>query len=188
MVFLFFFVASLGLLWQTFNSDSWSDKLLAFAIFLMCLEQGRMALVDLDNIKLVKQQYTDSRIDTFPTITIITIIIELLGFYYTFLSLSWGAIIIIISLIFFNVCTKIQLYPSENIMIEPWGISQRLPILLANTLALILIALRMLGFFPLLISSISLGLTIVYGMIKYGFMINTSISNVRNHLVYRDNS
>ncbi|MGB5594585.1 MAG: hypothetical protein WBM62_11205 [Crocosphaera sp.] len=183
---MLFFVASLGLLWQTFNSHSWSDKLLACAIFLMCLEQGRMALVDLDNIKLVKQKYTDSRIDTFSTITIITIMIELLGFYSAFLDLSWGGIVVIISLIFFNICTKIKLHPSENIMIEPWGISQRLPILLTNGLALILISLRMFEVFTLLISSILLGLTIAYGVIKYGFMVNTLISNLRNSLVFRD--
>ncbi len=111
MVVLLFFPASLGLVWTVFFEHSWSDKVLAFALFLMSLEQARMAKVDLDNIRIVREKSQEvEKIKKFFMVTIITIILELLGFYLASFFLYWGAIIILISLIFFNLFAKIQLH------------------------------------------------------------------------------
>ncbi|MEA5535767.1 hypothetical protein [Crocosphaera sp. XPORK-15E] len=166
LIFLLFFPASLGILWQIFNNPL-SHQLLAFTLFLMCLEQARMAFIDLENIIIVKEKCEDNRLDDFFVVTMVTIIIELLGFYLAFFSLYWGAIVILISLIFFNLFAKIQLQPSAEIMIQSSGISQKLTILCADGLGLILIILGMFNVMPLLMSSLLLGIIILYGLIKY---------------------
>ncbi|MGK7939212.1 MAG: hypothetical protein AB4062_03470 [Crocosphaera sp.] len=172
MIILLFFPASLGLVWTIFFQPTWSEKVLAFALFLMSLEQARMAKVDLDNIRIVQEKSKEvDKVKTFLGITIITIIVELLGFYWASFFLYWGAIIVLISLIFFNIFAKIKLHPTEEIMIEPCQISQRLPILLADGLAIILINLGKIDFFPLLMSSVLLGIIVIYGIIKYSIYI-----------------
>ncbi len=168
MVVLLFFAASLGLAWSVFFENTWSEKVLAFAFFLMSLEQARMAKIDLDNIRIVKEKSQElEKINSFFVVTIITIVIELSGFYLASFFLYRGAIIVLISFIFFNVFAKIKLHPTEETVVEDWGIFQRLPILIADSLALVLVTLVIFNFFPLVISSILLGIVVIYGIIKY---------------------
>lgn len=162
-----FFPASIGIIWRIFNHDNLSHQLLAFAIFLMCLEQATMAVVDLENISIIKQKYHDHRLKNFTKVTMITIVIELLGFYVSVFDLYWGAILVLVSLIFFNLCAKVQLHPSNQIIIKVYGIPKRLPLLMADGLGLMLVILGRLQIVPLLMSSILCGMILIYGVLKY---------------------
>ncbi|GBF81404.1 hypothetical protein [Aphanothece sacrum] len=167
VILLLFFAASLGMVWQIFHSHTLTEKILAFSLFLASIEQGRMAKVDLDQIVQVKQHIEDSRLTHFSLVTITTIIVELMGFFCAFFLPYWGTLIIILSLAGFNLFAGIRLHPNEEIMIEPWGVLPRLPILLADGLGLVLVSLAMLPFTPLVMVLLLLTIFLIYGWIKY---------------------
>jgi hypothetical protein len=168
VILLLFFPAWLGLLRQVFGADSLADQVLAIAILLLCIDQARMAVVDLEQLAQVKQQTQDRRLRRFSQATVSTIILELLGFYIAGIWLGSGAIAVLLSLIWFNLLAGIQLHPEQTVTIRPWGIPERLPVLLADGIGLVLISLWMVRIAPLAIASGLLGLVTVYGGAKYG--------------------
>ncbi|WP_199320381.1 hypothetical protein [Leptolyngbya sp. FACHB-261] len=126
-----------------------------------------MAVVDLEQIALVKDQIYDSRLSNFHKITTSTIILELLGFYSSSISLGWGAVLVLLSQVWFNLLAGIQLQPLGKVAIQPSAISERLPVLIANGIGLILVSLWLLQVAPLSMASGLLGLVIFYIWVKY---------------------
>ncbi len=168
MMFLLFFPACLGLLWQVIEGDELSTQLLALGILLLCVDQARMAVVDLVQVAKAQQQIPDARLKRFYAATVSTIALELLGFYTATLWLGWGSIVILLSQIWFNLWAGIQLYSAEKVTIQTWGIPQRIPVLGADAIALVLVSLWMLKIAPLAIATGLLGLVVLYGWMKYG--------------------
>lgn len=167
IMFLLFFPACLGLLGQVIRGDQLSDQFLAIAIFLLCVDQARMAVVDLEQIAQVKQQTQDSRLARFYRATLSTIALELLGFYSAAVWLGWGAIAVLFSLVWFNLVAGIQLHPGQKVAVQTWGIPERLPVLCADGIGLVLMGLWMARIAPLTIAIGLLGLVVAYGWMKY---------------------
>lgn len=167
IISLLFFPACLGLLGQVLGDETLSHKALALGILLLCVDQARMAVVDLEQVATIKRRVSDARLHRFYQVTLTTIVWELCGFYGASVSLGWGAIAILLSQIWFNLTAGIQLDPSDKIPIQPWGIRDRLPVLIANGIGLLLVSLWMIQIAPLWISGGMLTLLLVYGCGKY---------------------
>ncbi|MFM7716861.1 MAG: hypothetical protein ACKO7A_30390, partial [Microcystis sp.] len=112
ILFLLFFPASLGIISQIFSPENLSAAILALGILGMCIEQARMAAVDLAEIAQFQQKTSDPRLDRFFMVTISTIVLELSGFYVAAFWIGWGALIVLVSQIWFHCLAKIQLQPS----------------------------------------------------------------------------
>ncbi|MFH7026452.1 MAG: hypothetical protein ACHBN1_13850 [Heteroscytonema crispum UTEX LB 1556] len=166
MMFLLFFPASISILRQVIWGSELTHQLLALGMFLFCIDQARMAAKDLQQIAEAKKQVNDIRLDTFSTITISTIIIELFGFYASSVWLGWGSILILISQVWFNLFAGLKIHPSAEIIIQPWKISERLPVLIADFIGLVLVSLWMSQIASLWITWILFGMAIVYCSIK----------------------
>jgi len=167
IIFLLFFPSTLGILGQILGGNELSHQLLALGLLLFSLEQARMAVVDLQQVAVAKKQFQDVRLDSFYTITISTIVIELLGFYTAAIWLGWGILLVLLSQVWFNLFAKIQIQLSPEVAIQSCGISQRYLVLIGDVLGLILIALWMLKINPLGIVLGLWGMAIVYGSVKY---------------------
>jgi hypothetical protein len=144
------------------------QHLLALALGLQCLEQARMARVDLQQVAMVSRQCQDARLKQFHQLTVITIGLELVGFYAAIQWPGGGALLVLISQVFFNACAEIQLDPSATEVIRPWDVVQRWPVLAANGVGLGLVGLWMAGMGQLWVASGLLGLVLLYGLVKYG--------------------
>jgi hypothetical protein len=166
-MFLLFFPASLGLLSQFISGNELSHQLLALALLLLCVDQARMAVVDLENFKQVKQKVQDVRLDNFYWVTVSTIVLELLGFYSSYIWLGWGAILVLLSQIWFNILAGIQLQPTEENPIQSWGVPERSIVLLSDGVGVILVGLWILQIAPLWMASGLLGMLVIYGWVKY---------------------
>lgn len=177
-----FLPASLGLVRQILNGEGLALQLLAIAFLLFSLEQTRMAIVDLEQIAAVRQQVQNEqaqneqaqnemvqgdRLKLFYRVTVSTIALELLGFYTAAIWLGWGAVLVLLSQVWFNCLANIQLHPNSRSPIQPWGISQRIPVLVADGIGLILVGLWMTNISALWMASGILGLAIVFGVVKY---------------------
>jgi hypothetical protein len=167
LMLLFFFPASLGLLAQVFGGDELSHQLLALALLLLCIDQARMAVVDLEQIGQVKQRVQDTRLDNFYRATVSTIVLELLGFYGSYIWLGWGAILVLLSQVWFNVLAGIQLQPSEENPIQTWGIPERRIVLIADGVGIILVGLWIAQIALLGMASGLLAMVVIYGWVKY---------------------
>ncbi|MGB3651448.1 MAG: hypothetical protein WBA41_09585 [Rivularia sp. (in: cyanobacteria)] len=110
-------------------------------IFLFCIEQANMANQDLQKVADAKELVKDDRLDIFKNITVITIIIELTGFYLSSIWLAWGSILILLGIIWFNLFANIKINISAKNIVQNWKISERLPVLIADLAGLILISL-----------------------------------------------
>lgn len=167
IIFSLFFPASLGLFWQIFNSPNLSSQLITIAFFLFCLEQARMAVEDL---KLYHQAHilipNDDRLTRFKVILIMTIAIELLGFYLASIYLGIGAIFVLLSQFIFNSLAGIKINFNSDIICKDSKINQRIPELLANFLCLLLILFWMLNLYPLIIAIVIISVIIIYGIVK----------------------
>ncbi|NEQ52394.1 MAG: hypothetical protein F6K11_20005 [Leptolyngbya sp. SIO3F4] len=167
-----FAVAAVGLLlanWQPLDS-----LCIALALALLCVDQGRMALVDLNNIRQVTLE--DIRVKRFNQVTLITIVLELIGFYWAWLQLGVGTTVVLISQLFFNTMAKIQLYADSLDPIKPFGLQERSSVLMANTVALGLTVMWQLKLFHAVAAVLLLTMVIVYLGIKYltGSATNTN--------------
>ena len=98
ILFLLFFPASLGIISQIFSPENLSAAILALGILGMCMEQARMAAVDLAEIAQFQQKISDPRLDRFFIVTISTIVLKLSGFYLAVLWIGWGALIVLVIL------------------------------------------------------------------------------------------
>ncbi|MEM6255931.1 MAG: hypothetical protein AAF821_23720 [Cyanobacteria bacterium P01_D01_bin.156] len=158
-----FGVAAVGIL--AWNYQPLASLGVAIALALLCVDQGRMALVDLNNIHQVT--LADKRVRRFYWLTLITIVLELIGFYLAWLKLGMGTATVLISQLLFNTLAKIQLYPGSLQPIEPLGLQERSPVLIVNTIALGLIIGWQLGTFRLVAASLLPTMVIVYLIVKY---------------------
>ncbi|MGI0490733.1 hypothetical protein ACN4EG_02890 [Alkalinema pantanalense CENA528] len=175
LVNVLFLPAIVGLGWQTIAAVNWATRGVIIALLLLCGDQCRMAIVDLENVALVKdltlakKLTQDARLSRFYGVTIATIVIELLGFYSAIGWLGWGAAIVLLSQVGFNLLAGIQLQPQESAPIVPWGIRDRLPVLIADALGLGLVGCWVAGIQPLAMALGLLTMVLIYGVVKYRF-------------------
>jgi len=166
IIFLLFFPACLGILKQVIWNTELTHQLLAFGIFFFCIEQANMANQDLQKVANAKSKVKDSRLDIFQRITIITIIIELIGFYLSSIYLGSGSLLILVALIWFNLFANIKINNSVNHIIQDWNITERLPVLIADIVGLILVSMWMLNIASNLISWGLFAMAVIYCGIK----------------------
>ncbi|OLP18161.1 hypothetical protein BST81_14185 [Leptolyngbya sp. 'hensonii'] len=168
VIFGLFCPAALGiLLGQVIWEHELSHQLLAPGLVLFCIDQARMAVIDLEQITVAKQHLQDPRLDQFYWITVSTIVIELGGFYLASFFLGWGSLVVLLSQIWFNTLATIHLLPAPAIDIQPRSFQSRLPVLIANGVGVILISLWIMAMGQLWIDSILWGMTFAYGIVKY---------------------
>lgn len=163
---LLFLPASLGLLTQILWGSAIAQQILTLAILLLCIDQARMAVVDLEAIAAIGQPH-NLEIKRFQWVTLSTIGLELLGFYGAILYLGWGAGLVLLSQVWFNLLAGVQLHPQADPAIVPWGIRDRAIVLLADTLGLLLIGLWIAKVTPLIVAGALLAMVLLYGFIKY---------------------
>lgn len=166
IIFLLFFPACLGVLKQVIWGSQLTQQMLALGTLLFCIEQSRMAVKDLQQIYDAKKQIKDARLDTFYQVTAITIIIELIGFYISSFLWGWGSIIILISQVWFNLFASIKIQYSPKISIQAWKMTDRLPVLIADIVGLVLVSLWMLQIGSEWIAWGLFGMVVVYGSVK----------------------
>ncbi|MGK7943814.1 MAG: hypothetical protein AB4058_05030 [Microcystaceae cyanobacterium] len=161
-----FFPACLLILAQAIWGQELSYSLLAAGLFLLCIDQALMANLDWQQLIEVKQNNSDSRLDKFRVLIIGTIIIELAGFYLASYRLGWGIELVLLSQLVFNAVADIQLQPSESEPIIPRPWSDRLPLMMANGMAMGLMPLWMAKIAPLGIVLSLWGMAIAYAILK----------------------
>jgi hypothetical protein len=198
-LFLLFFPASFGLLWQSLILNSLSEQLISFAFFLFSLEQARMAFIDITSYSIGKSAYLsphpittlpqeikqesetlnftssnnifdgkNNKLSQFLLVVIFTIIIELFGFYLALFSLGWGAIFVLISQICFNILAPLKVLKIEDFSLTNYHFSDKVGILLADTICIVLMSLWINNFYPLTIGFIILFITLTFAGVKYG--------------------
>lgn len=166
-IFSLFFPACIAiLLKQLILGYELTDQLLAVGIFFLCIEQANMANQDLQKVADAKEKVTDISLQNFKTNTIITITIELIGFYLSSIWLGYGLFLILIGIIWFNLFADIKIDISSQTIIQPWNITERLPVLIADIIGLILASLWMLKIADLWISWGLFLMAIIYCGIK----------------------
>ncbi|MEA5463381.1 hypothetical protein [Leptothoe sp. PORK10 BA2] len=148
----------------------------AIALILVCIDQGRMAWVDLDHVHQLS--LADRRVVKFYSITLITIVIELVGFYLVWQNLALGMVIFLISQLFFNTTAQSQLYPQSPEPIRPFPFQARWPVLLANGIALGLITLWQANQMRQLTSTLWLAMVVIYLGVKYLVVNNPGAPSV----------
>lgn len=164
---LLFLPASLGLLSQAIGASDLSQQLLAFAFFLFCLEQGYMAMSDLQQVAEVREQVQDDRVSRFYWVTVTTIGMELAGFYAAWVWLGPGAIGVLLSQIWFNTLAGVQLHPGQSDPIRTYGVIDRLPVLIADGVGLLCVSLWLARVAPIAMAGGLFGMVLLYGVIKY---------------------
>lgn len=164
---LLFFPAGLGILAQVIGNHSWDQRLIAVGLLLLCIDQARMALLDLEQIAAARRQTADPRLQTFRQITLTTIALELAGFYLATVWLGWGILVVLLSQVWFNALAPIQIQGDTERPVQPrpWG--DRIPVLIADGLGMGLVGLWMAQLAPPGIALVMGGLAIAYGSIKY---------------------
>jgi hypothetical protein len=137
-----FVPAVIGLGWQVFRSQALSDRLLAFGLLLTGIEQGRMAMVDLRQVAAVGRKVDDRRLIRFYRVLLLVIAGQIVGFYLAAAGrLGYGAGVIMVSIIGFNLAAGLQLQPTESPPLRSITLRERLGVLLADLVALALVAL-----------------------------------------------
>jgi hypothetical protein len=169
-----------ALFWQAIVQPELAQKLLAIALLLLSLDLLKMAIFDLEQVALVKSRWlesqtkallideTDPRLAWFQKVTIVTIVFELLGLYGALVSLSWGAIVILLSQVGFNLFAQVQLLPDQSEMIQSFGIRDRAIVLIADGLGIVLAAIGLSGRYSWETSAGLLGMVVLYGIVKFG--------------------
>ncbi len=175
IIFLLFFPASLGMLGQIIWGSELTHQMLALGTFLFCIEQARMAVKDLRQITNAKNQVNDARLNNFYKITVITIVIELIGFYISSIWWGWGSVIILLSQIWFNLFAGVKIQTCPEIIIKPWNISERLLVLFADILGLVLVSLWMSNIASTWIAWGLFAMVIIYGSVKVVLKLVSSI-------------
>ncbi|MGK7933769.1 MAG: hypothetical protein AB4041_20390 [Microcystaceae cyanobacterium] len=171
-----FFPACLLILAQAILGKELSYSLLATGLFLLCIDQSRMAALDVRQVTEVRRDNSDHRLEQFWCLTLWTIIIELAGFYLASYALGWGIELVLLSQVGFNALAEIQLQPSEveKVIPRPW--SDRLPLIVANGMAMILMGLWMVRIAPLIIVSSLWFIAIAYAILKLWRLLRLSHS------------
>lgn len=173
-----FWLAAGGIGWQYVlfsTANLTGSATIAIALILVCIDQGRMAWVDLNNVHQLS--LADRRIVRFYGITLVTIVIELVGFYGVWQNLGLGMVIFLISQLFFNTAAQSQLYPQSPDPIRPFPFQARWPVLLANAVALSLIILWHTDHWRQITSGLWLAMVVIYLGVKY-FVANDQAPSV----------
>ncbi len=169
-----------ALLWQAIVQPDAAQKLLAIALFLLSLDLLKMAIFDLEQVALVRSRWakfcdhtalideTDPRLAWFQRVTIVTIVFELFGLYGAWISLSWGAIVILLSQVGFNLLAQVQLLPEDpSEMIQSFGIRDRAIVLIADVLGIVLATIGLSGRYSWETSAGLLGMVLLYSVVKF---------------------
>jgi hypothetical protein len=168
-----------ALLWQSIVQPEVAQKLLAIALLLLSLDLLKMAIFDLEQVALVQSRWSkssdptvlvdesDPRLVWFQRVTIVTIVFELVGLYGSWISLAWGAIVILLSQVGFNLFAQVQLLPDQSEMIQSFGIRDRAIVLIADGLGIVLAAIGLSGRYSLETSIGLLGMVVLYGGVKF---------------------
>ncbi|MFG6096439.1 hypothetical protein SPB21_14360 [Leptothoe sp. ISB3NOV94-8A] len=175
-IVVLFWIAAGGIGWYylllpTANLTTGSPTI-AVALILICIDQGRMAWVDLHNVYQVS--LAERRVVIFYGVTLITVAMELIGFYLAWQHLVLGMVIFLMSQFFFNTAANIQLYPHSLEPIRPFPMQARWPVLIANGIALGLITLWQANYLRQLTSALWLGMVVIYLTVKYLMVTNTA--------------
>lgn len=181
-VSLLFLPAALGIGLQIFQG-AWDARAIALALLLLCLDQARMAGVDWLELAAVRSQLTatrsqtsdasepslspDARLDRFAWVTLSTIAIELIGFYVAWQWLGFGVIIVLLSQLWFHGLAGIQLHPGEPEPIHDCGLGMRSPVLMADTVGILLVIFWLQAVAPLSMAVTLLAMVGLYGCVKY---------------------
>ena len=168
-----FAIAAVGILgWHLWPLEQLG---VALALTLLCLDQGRMALVDFSNIRRVGLD--EQRVRQFYRVTVVAISVELMGFFLAWVQLGIGTAMVLVSQLFFNTAAKIQIYPDTIDPIQPLGIKERSPVLIANTVALGLITLWQANKFRPFTAVLLLVMIVAYLAIKYLSTNTTAVAD-----------
>jgi hypothetical protein len=165
---LLFGGAIAGLLQQIAVAETIAQRCLAIALFILGVDQTRMAIVDRSNIQTLQQRpIHTAALQRFTWVTHTTIGLELVGFYLSWWALGWGSAVVLLSQLWFNCLTGVQLLPESDPPIQDFGIKDRAIVLLADALGLLLTVLYALGIAPLAMAIGLLSMVLIYGLIKY---------------------
>ncbi|MEO0825033.1 MAG: hypothetical protein AAFX95_21050 [Cyanobacteria bacterium J06639_16] len=167
-VSILFLPAFIGLLIRVGLATSLDQRFIALGAVMLCLEQSRMAAVDLHHVAQAKVQIQDCRLDRFHWVTLSTISIELIGFYAAVRWLGWGSLIVLASQVWFHLLAGIELQPDIDPPFQIRGIRQRLPVLAADVIALGLMGLWIAQSAALVAATLLFSITTTYGLVKYG--------------------
>lgn len=177
LVALVFAPAALGLGAGVLGSIAPDHRYLALALLLLCLDQTRMAIADLQDIAAITAQSSgpDLRLDRFRLVTWSTMTLELIGFYGAGFwgaeqALGWGGILVLLSQLWFHGLAGVQLRPAEAEPVVELGIGGRSPVLMADAVGLGLTVLWVLQVAPLVMALALLSMLIAYGFVKYGHL------------------
>jgi hypothetical protein len=168
LVILLFAGAGIGLASQILTAPTIAPRCLAITLFILCLDQTRMAIVDLTHIHQLQTPDTPiPALQRFTLITWSTIGLELAGFYLSWQWLGWGSAVVLLSQLWFNLFAGVQLVPDATPPIQPWGIRDRAIVLVADTVGLALSILYARNIQPLGMAIGLLSMVLIYGLIKY---------------------
>jgi hypothetical protein len=141
-----FLPAMLGLAVQVENAPSLPQSLLGLALLLLAPEQGHMAGVDLRQIAAVERRRRDPRLHAFRRLVWVTILGQLAGFYLAAVGwLGQGMLVILGSLVTFNLMAAIRLEPDAENPVQVFGAANRRDVLILNSVAASLGLLWLLG-------------------------------------------
>lgn len=167
LFFGLFFPAGLGLAWRWATTPGLAAQVLVFATLLLSIEQARAAVVDLQNIRQVATATDDARLPAFRRLVWAVITLELLGFYGASLEIGWGVVVVLCSQVLFNGFARIALFPHSADPIRPWRLWDRLPVLGADGVGLVLAGCWIAGIAPLVCAIALLMIVLVYLLLKY---------------------
>jgi putative effector of murein hydrolase LrgA (UPF0299 family) len=167
-LWLLFLPATVGLMSQVFRLSTWDQRLLVLGFSLLSLDQARMALVDLEHIRQVKQSLASPSpsLHSFAILTWITIVWEVLGFYWGILQLGTGILLVLSSQVWFNALASIRLIPAPEPAIEIRAWKEKILVLLADALGITLMGLWLHHIAPLTIVVSLWAIALVYGGVK----------------------
>jgi hypothetical protein len=131
---LLFTPALCGIALGSLNPAHLSTTLVRFALVLLGIDQARMAWVDLMYSQQAQHTTADPRLSRFDTVTISTILWELIGFYG---AIRWpvvGMIVVFSSQLWFHCLAPVQWVrqPDGTVQAGDYTIAQRGPVLIAD--------------------------------------------------------
>ena len=162
-----FALAGCGLGLRLILGSTIAEALIAIALLLFLPDCLRMAIVDLEKFWCVRQSYPAPLVNPFLYPVLVAIGSELLGFYLAWVTLGWGMVAILAGQLWFNLVVPITLIPHSRPQIQIWPLGDRLVVVFADAIALLLACHWTLS--PSLWgASVLLGIILVYLVIKYG--------------------
>ena len=139
-----------GLVVKIGQHGSVAERLMAIALLLFAADLARMALVDIRNFNSVRDCLASERLShqsANPSVDAsqllgfgrslgVTIALELVGLVVSWGWVGLGTSIVMCSQIVFNLSVNVSMQPYAQPAVRPWPISERIDVLLADTVAL----------------------------------------------------